>query len=127
LTDPSAAGQIVTMTYPHQGNHGVNAEDPESGRIQVAGFVVREASRRPSSWRSERSLTEELEAAGVVGIEGIDTRRLTLRIREAGAMRCAISSQDLDGASLAKRVAESPGMRGADLALGVSPSDPYAA
>src|SRR5205807_13949 len=85
LTDPSYAGQIVTMTYPHQGNYGVNGEDPESGRVQVAGFVVREASRRPSSWRSERSLAEELEAGGIVGIEGIDTRRLTLRIRESGA------------------------------------------
>src|SRR5207244_2596812 len=63
LTDPSYAGQIVTMTYPHQGNYGVNGEDPESAGIQVAGFAVREASRRPSSWRSERSLPEELEGA----------------------------------------------------------------
>jgi carbamoyl-phosphate synthase small subunit len=127
LTDPSYAGQIVAMTYPHQGNYGVNGEDPESGRIQVAGFVVREASRRPSSWRSERSLPDELAAAGVVGIEGIDTRRLTLRIREAGAMRCAISSEDLDPPSLVERVLEQPGMEGADLARGVSTAEPYQA
>src|SRR5205085_3294962 len=127
LTDPSYAGQVVTMTYPHQGNYGVNREDAESGRIQVAGFVVREASRRPSSWRSERSLPEELEEAGVVGIEGVDTRRLTLRIREAGAMRCAISTEDLDPGSLADRVRESPGMEGADLARHVSTAEPYEA
>src|SRR5438093_12044783 len=66
LTDPSYSGQIVTMTYPHQGNYGMNPEDPESGRIQVAGFAVREASRRPSSWRSRRSLPEELAENGVV-------------------------------------------------------------
>jgi carbamoyl-phosphate synthase small subunit len=127
LTDPSYAGQIVTMTYPHQGNYGVNREDPESGRVQVAGFVVREASRRPSSWRSERPLPEELEEAAVVGIEGIDTRRLTLRIRNGGAMRCAISTEDLDPASLVDRVRESPRMEGADLAKGVSTPEPYAA
>ena len=127
LTDPSYAAQIVTMTYPHQGNYGVNSEDPESRGIQVAGFVVREASRRPSSWRSERSLQEELGAAGVVGIEGIDTRRLTLRIRSAGAMRCAISTEDLDPASLGERVRQSPGMEGADLAKGVSTREPYEA
>jgi len=127
LTDPSYAAQIVTMTYPHQGNYGVNSEDPESRGIQVAGFVVREASRRPSSWRSERSLQEELGAAGVVGIEGIDTRRLTLRIRSAGAMRCAVSTEDLDPASLGERVRRSPGMEGADMAKGVSTREPYEA
>ena len=127
LTDPSYAGQIVTMTYPHQGNYGVNGEDPESGRVQVAGFVVREASRRPSSWRSERSLAEELEAGGIVGIEGIDTRRLTLRIRESGAMRCAISTGDLDADSVLARVREQPGMEGADLAKTVSTKEPFEA
>jgi carbamoyl-phosphate synthase small subunit len=105
----------------------VTREDQESGRLQVAGFVVREASRRPSSWRSERSLPDELEAAGVVGIEGIDTRRLTLRIREAGAMRCAISTEDLDAGSLGARVRRSPRMEGADLAKGVSTRETYAA
>jgi len=127
LTDPSYAGQVVTMTYPHQGNYGVNAEDPESGRIHVAGFAVREAARRPSSWRSERSLPEELQRAGIVGIERIDTRRLTLRIRESGAMRCAVSTEDLDDRSLVARIREQPGMEGADLARSVSVGEAYEA
>ena len=127
LTDPSYAGQIVAMTSPHQGNYGVNGEDPESARVHVAGFVVREASRRASSWRSERSLSEELCASGVVGIEGIDTRRLTLRLRERGAMRCAVSTEDLVPESLVARVRETPGMEGADLAKTVTARDPYAA
>ena len=127
LTDPSYAGQIVTMTYPHQGNYGVNREDSESERLQVGGFAVREASRRPSSWRSERSLPEELESAGIVGIEGIDTRRLTLRIRDTGAMRCAVSTEDLDTASLVERVRRSRGMEGADLAREVSTPQAYEA
>ncbi len=127
LTDPSYARQIVTMTAPQQGNYGTNREDPESARVHVAGFVVREASRRPSSWRAERSLHEELLGAGVPGIEGIDTRRLTLRIRERGAMRAAVSTQDLDPASLVERVRASDGMEGADLAASVSTPEPYEA
>jgi carbamoyl-phosphate synthase small subunit len=125
LTDPSYSGQIVTMTAPHQGNYGLNDDDPESDRVRVAGFAVREASRRPSSWRSQRSLSEELAAAGVVGIEGIDTRRLTLRIRSAGAMRAGISTADLDPASLVERVREQPGMEGADLAAAAATAEPY--
>ncbi|HEX6130477.1 MAG TPA: carbamoyl-phosphate synthase domain-containing protein, partial [Actinomycetota bacterium] len=127
LTDPSYAGQIVAMTYPHQGNYGVNAEDPESGRIQVAGFAVREASRRASSWRAERTLAEALAADGVVAIEGIDTRRLTRLLRSDGAMRAAISTVDLDPASLVARVREAPGMLGADLARTVATAAPYEA
>jgi carbamoyl-phosphate synthase small subunit len=127
LTDPSYAGQVVTMTSPHQGNYGVNREDPESIRVQVAGFVVREASRRASSWRAERSLGDELAEAGVVGLEGIDTRRLTLRLREHGAMRCGISSVDLDADSLVRRVREQPGMEGADLARTVTTPGPFEA
>jgi carbamoyl-phosphate synthase small subunit len=127
LTDPSYAGQIVAMTYPHQGNYGTNAEDAESGRIQVAGFAVREASRRPSSWRAEKDLHGLLEEEGTVGIEGIDTRRLTLRVRESGAMRCGISTEDLDPASLADRVRGQPGMEGADLARHVSAAEAYEA
>jgi carbamoyl-phosphate synthase small subunit len=127
LTDPSYAGQLVVMTAPHQGNYGTNDEDPESQRVQVAGFAVREASRRSSSWRAARTLHEELEAAGVVGIEGIDTRRLTLRIRERGAMRCGVSTDDLDPGSLVERVRAIPGMEGADLARGVSTPEPYEA
>ena len=127
LTDPSYAGQIVAMTAPQQGNYGVNPDDAESQRSQVAGFVVREASRRASNWRSVRTLGEELEASGVVGIEGVDTRRLTLRLREHGAMRAAVSTQDLDPASLVARVQGSQGMEGADLASSVSAAEPYQA
>ncbi|MGH2723153.1 MAG: glutamine-hydrolyzing carbamoyl-phosphate synthase small subunit [Actinomycetota bacterium] len=127
LTDPSYARQIVVMTYPHQGNYGVNDQDPESGAVQAAGFVVREASRRPSSWRSQASLAEYLTGSGVVGIEDLDTRALTLHIREAGAMRAAISTRDLDPASLVARVQGEPGMLGADLATTVSTRDPYEA
>ncbi|MDP9184827.1 MAG: glutamine-hydrolyzing carbamoyl-phosphate synthase small subunit [Actinomycetota bacterium] len=120
LTDPSYAGQIVTMTAPHQGNYGVNDEDPESWRMQVAGFAVREASRRASSWRAQGTLPDALREAGVVGIEGIDTRALTLRLRERGSMRAAVSTVDLDPASLTERVRETAGMAGADLARTVS-------
>jgi carbamoyl-phosphate synthase small subunit len=125
LTDPSYAGQIVAMTSPHQGNYGVNREDPESWRIQVAGFAVREASRRSSSWRAEGTLAGALDRSAVVGIEDIDTRRLTLRLREHGAMRAAISTEDHDPGSLVARVQDSPGMTGADLARTVTAPDPY--
>jgi len=125
LTDPSYARQIVTMTSPHQGNYGVNAADAESDAIRVAGFAVREASRRTSSWRAEAGLADTLRERGVVAIEGIDTRRLTRRIREAGAMRAALSTVDLDPASLIARVREAPDMAGADLARIVSTGRRY--
>jgi carbamoyl-phosphate synthase small subunit len=127
LTDPSYRRQIVTMTAPHVGNYGVNPEDGESGGVQVAGFAVREASRRASSWRATGTLQDYLREAGVVGIEGIDTRRLTLRLREAGAMRAAVSTVDLAPASLIERVRAEPGMLGMDLAAEVSCSEPYEA
>ena len=127
LTDPSYRRQIVVMTSPHQGNCGVNPEDAESGRVQVAGFAVREASRRASSWRAQGSLRDYLAEAGVVGIEGIDTRRLTLHIRERGAMRAGVSTVEGDPAVLAVRVRSAPGMVGADLAAGASTPEPYAA
>jgi carbamoyl-phosphate synthase small subunit len=127
LSDPSYAGQIVAMTSPQQGNYGVNSEDSESWRVQVSGFVVREAARRPSSWRSEAALGEYLQASGIVAIEGIDTRRLTLRLRERGAMRAAISTVDADPTSLVERVQGSPGMAGADLARTVTSAEPWAA
>ncbi len=127
LTDPSYAGQIVTMTAPQQGNYGVNAEDPESARPRVAGFAVREVSRRASSWRADRTLEQELAEAGVVGIEGIDTRRLTLRLRERGAMRCGVSAIERDADALLERVRRSPGMEGADLARTVTTAEPYEA
>jgi carbamoyl-phosphate synthase small subunit len=127
LTDPSYCGQIVAMTYPHQGNYGMNAADPESVRVQVAGFAVREAARRASSWRSEATLQDVLGGAGVVGIEGIDTRRLTRRLREQGSMRAAVSTLDLDAGSLVARVQQTPGMAGADLARTVTVGEPYEA
>jgi carbamoyl-phosphate synthase small subunit len=92
LTDPSYAGQIVVMTAPHIGNTGMNDDDPESRRIWVEGFVVRDPARRVSNYRATRSLDDDLESNGVVGISGIDTRALTRRIRESGAMRAGIFS-----------------------------------
>ena len=94
LTDPSYAGQIVMMTAPHIGNTGMNDEDMESARVWVAGFVVRDPSRVVSNFRSLRSLESDLEAAGVVGISGIDTRAVTRHIRSAGAMRAGLFSGD---------------------------------
>jgi carbamoyl-phosphate synthase small subunit len=113
------------MTAPHIGNTGVNDEDQESSRLWVSGYVVRDPARRVSSWRATRSLDEELRAQGVVGISGIDTRALTRHLRERGAMRCAISSTDLDPESLRQRVLASPGMAGADLAGEVSTRQAY--
>jgi carbamoyl-phosphate synthase small subunit len=127
LTDPSYAGQIVIMTVPHVGNYGVNDLDPESSRIHVAGFVVREAARRPSSWRAEGSINTALAAAGIVAIEGVDTRALTLHIREAGAMRGGISSGADGHAALLERVRAHPEMAGADIARTVSTAEPYEA
>jgi carbamoyl-phosphate synthase small subunit len=127
LTDPSYTNQIVTMTSPHQGNYGVNPEDVESECVRVAGFVVREASRRTSSWRATGSLREYLATAGVVGIEEIDTRALTLRIRQGGAMRAGLSTTDLDPRSLLDRVRSELGMEGADLAAAASTPRRYQA
>ncbi len=100
LTDPSYRRQIVCMAAPEVGNYGTNDDDAESDRIQVTAFLVRQAARRPSNWRARRTLAEELEAAGVPGMEGIDTRRLVRHLRTAGAMRGALSSEVLDEAEL---------------------------
>jgi carbamoyl-phosphate synthase small subunit len=127
LTDPSYHGQIVVMTYPHIGNYGVNEEDVESARVRVSGFAVREAVRAHSNWRAHRSVHEELEAAGVTGIEEIDTRRLTRHIRSLGAMRGAISTEDLDSVSLRRRVLGSPEMTGLNLVDPVTTQAPYRA
>lgn len=94
LTDPSYAQQIVVQTAPHIGNTGVNEEDPESRRIWVAGYVVRDAARRPSNWRSIGSLDDELTSQGVVGIKDLDTRAVTRRLRDHGSMRAGIFSGD---------------------------------
>ena len=125
LTDPSYHRQVVVMTAPHIGNTGVNDADPESDRVQVAGYVVRDPARRPSSWRSQRSLADELAAAGVVGVSGVDTRALTRHLRERGAMRVGLSSVETDPAALRDRVLAAPGMLGADLAAEVSTRQPY--
>ncbi|PRY50692.1 carbamoyl-phosphate synthase small subunit [Geodermatophilus tzadiensis] len=125
LTDPSYAGQIVTMTAPHIGNTGVNVEDDESRRMWVAGFVVRDPARRPANWRATGSLDDELRAQGVVGISGIDTRALTRHLRERGAMRAGISSESADADALLARVRAAEGMAGADLAPQVSTREPY--
>ncbi|MDT3398221.1 glutamine-hydrolyzing carbamoyl-phosphate synthase small subunit [Streptomyces sp. B1866] len=127
LTDPSYHRQVVVMTAPHVGNTGVNDEDPESRRVWVAGYVVRDPARVPSNWRSVRSLDEELTAQGVVGICGVDTRALTRHLRERGAMRVGIFSGDAidDEAALLARVRQAPPMAGADLCAEVATSEPY--
>jgi carbamoyl-phosphate synthase small subunit len=124
LTDPSYHRQVVVMTAPQIGNTGVNDEDPESSRIWVSGYVVRDPSRIASSWRAKRSLDEELAAQGVVGISGIDTRALTRHLRERGAMRVGIFSGDIPENAL-DRVLSSPQMLGADLCGEVSTQEPY--
>lgn len=125
LTDPSYHRQVVVMTAPHVGNTGVNDEDPESSRIWVAGYVVRDPARVPSNWRSQRSLDEELRTQGVVGISGIDTRALTRHLRERGAMRVGISTTETDPAALLARVKASTEMVGAELAGEVSTQEAY--
>ncbi|EST39550.1 carbamoyl phosphate synthase small subunit [Streptomycetaceae bacterium MP113-05] len=135
LTDPSYHRQVVVMTAPHIGNTGVNDEDPESGRIWVSGYVVRDPARVPSSWRSVRTLDEELTAQGVVGISAVDTRALTRHLRDRGAMRVGIfSGPALDGGSgpgpadeadLLARVRSAPGMKGADLCGEVATAEKY--
>jgi carbamoyl-phosphate synthase small subunit len=125
LTDPSYYGQIVTMTYPHQGNVGANHFDVESRCVQAAGFVTREASRVRSSWRSEEGLDEYLRRNGVIGIEGLDTRMLVRILREEGAMRGIISATDLDDARLVERARALPSMNGLDLTRFVSCAENY--
>ena len=125
LTDPSYARQIVAMTAPHIGNTGVNDEDPESRRIWVGGYVVREPARLTSSWRAARDLDTELRDHGITGIAVRGTRALTRRLREQGAMRAAISTTERDPAALLQRVLASPGMVGADLARTVTTPEPY--
>ena len=125
LTDPSYAGQIVTMTMPHIGNYGINGADMESRGVFARGFVVRQMSRITSSWRSEMPLREFLEREGVVAIEGVDTRRLTRHLRERGAMRAVISTVDLDPASLVAKAAASDGLVGRDLVREVAVTEPF--
>jgi carbamoyl-phosphate synthase small subunit len=125
LTDPSYAGQIVTMTYPHIGNYGVNEEDVESRRPWVAGFVVRERARRASNYRSQGSLDDYLKENGIPGIEEIDTRALVRRVRIHGAMPAVLSTVDLDDESLKAKAAAAPGMAGQDLVKDVTCEQAY--
>lgn len=121
LTDPSYCGQIVTMTYPLIGNYGVNPEDVESSGVSLSGFVVRELCREPSNYRSHQSLDDYLREAGVIGLEGIDTRALVRRIRVHGAMTGVLSSVDLDDESLVNKARQSPDLVGRDLVAEVIP------
>ncbi|HEY6935140.1 MAG TPA: glutamine-hydrolyzing carbamoyl-phosphate synthase small subunit [Marmoricola sp.] len=125
LTDPSYHRQVVVMTAPHVGNTGINDEDPESGRIWVAGYVVRDPARIPSSWRSRRSLDDALRDQGVVGISGVDTRALTRHLRERGAMRVGISTVEDDAEALRRRVLAAAEMAGAELADEVTTGEAY--
>ncbi|MFE6688931.1 glutamine-hydrolyzing carbamoyl-phosphate synthase small subunit [Streptomyces sp. NPDC057743] len=127
LTDPSYHRQVVVMTAPHVGNTGVNDEDPESQRIWVSGYVVRDPARIPSNWRSRRSLDEELRRQGVVGISGVDTRALTRHLRERGAMRVGIFSGNAlpDEGTMLAEVRQQPEMQGADLCAQVTTKEAY--
>ena len=124
LTDPSYRGQIVAMTYTEIGNYGVNAEDVESHKPQLAGFIVRQRSRRVSNFRADGELGDYLAQNNVVGLEGIDTRALVRRIRTQGAMKGVLSTVDLDDASLVAKAKASPGLVGRDLVREVIPEKP---
>ena len=125
LTDPSYSGQLVAMTCPQIGNYGTNSDDVESPRPQVAGFVVREAARLPSSWRSTSTLADYLAEHGVVAIQGVDTRALTRHIRSGGAMRGALAPADHPPDELLARIRSHPPMEGLELAGGVSTERSY--
>lgn len=124
LTDPSYCGQMVTMTYPLIGNYGVNQEDVESDRLQVKALLVKEYQGFPSNWRSEQSLGDYLKSNNIPGIEGLDTRALTRHIRLKGAMKAALSTQDLDTDSLVQRARQAPDMEGRDLVKEVTCQEP---
>jgi len=125
LTDPSYKGQIVIMTYPLIGNYGVNKEDAESRKPFLEGFAVKEYSKIASNWRKEKSLSDYLKENNILGIEGIDTRALTLHIRQAGAMKAVLSTKDLDEKSLVKKAKDSPGLIGIDLVREVTSNRKY--
>jgi carbamoyl-phosphate synthase small subunit len=125
LTDPSYKGQIITMTCPHIGNYGVTREDTESRRLWAEGFVVKEASRRPSNWRSELALDDYLREARVVGIEGVDTRALTIHLRDSGSQQGFISHLDPDVRRAVEQARSAPGIVGRDLVAEVTCSLAY--
>jgi len=125
LTDPSYNEQIITMTYPLIGNYGTNPEDWESRKLFARGFIVKENCDYPSNWRNQDSLSDYLVKNKVVGLEGIDTRKLVRHIRTAGAMRGVISSENLTIAELKKKLARYPGLVGRDIVKSVSTKKPY--
>ena len=124
VTDPSYAGQIVAMTYPQIGNYGVNIGDAQAAHPALRGLVVRDLCFTPSNWRSELSLPDYLAREGVVAIEGIDTRELVRHVREHGAMRAALSTEDTDAASLVAKVRASEPLVGANYVQTVSCAEP---
>ncbi len=125
LTDPSYAGQIITMTYPHIGNYGVNPDDVESRQPFCRGFVMRECCLEPSNWRATESLPEYLRRNDIVAIDGVDTRKITKLLRTKGAQKAIISTVDTDHASLVKKAQESPDMSGSDFVKDVSVDKAY--
>jgi carbamoyl-phosphate synthase small subunit len=125
LTDPSYCGQLVAMTYPQIGNYGMNARDHESSRPRLSGFIVRELCRTPSNYESIESVGDFLKKHGIVAIEGIDTRALTLRLRDKGALRGVISTLDGDVKRLVAKAKGSPSMAGLNLAKMVTCDKPY--
>jgi carbamoyl-phosphate synthase small subunit len=126
LTDPSYARQLVTLTYPHVGNTGCNAEDVESTTVHAAGLIVRDVPRRASSWRSNESLPDYLRRHGTVAIAGIDTRRLTRILRDKGALAgCIVAGEQVDAEAALAKARAFPGLNGMDLAKVVSVSQPY--
>ncbi len=125
LTDPSYRGQIVTMTYPHIGNTGINFEDNESNTPFLAGFIVKEHCASPSNWRKNEDLDEFLKRFNIIGIQGIDTRKLTRNLRETGAKKGIISTEDHDLNNLLKKVRDYPNIEGLDLVKEVTCDKPY--
>jgi len=125
LTDPSYKGQIVTMTYPLIGNYGINLEDIESCKPFLEGFVVRECSKIASNWRAKKTLEAYLKENNILGIEGIDTRRLTLCIREVGAMKAVLSTEDFNEKRLVQKAKDSLGLIGRDLVREVTTTRKY--
>ena len=126
LTDPSYSRQIVTLTYPHIGNTGVNVEDAESETVHAAGLIVRDVPRRASNWRSTESLPDYLKRHGIVAIAGIDTRRLTRILRDKGALSgCIVAGATVDAEAALAKARAFPGLNGMDLAKVVSVGEPY--
>jgi len=125
LTDPSYAGQVVTMTYPLIGNYGVNETDVESRKPFVEGFVMRECCLDPSNWRATMTLPEYLRKNDIVAIDGVDTRSITTLLRTKGAMKCVLSTIDFDHDSLVQKAKDAPDMAGSDFVKAVSVDEPY--